>query len=384
VSAPANTPEQSETADSRLPRDLPSLTGLRFFAICAVFIAHAALFTLIRTGADYSVLHPLGALGVSLFFVLSGFVLTHAARESDTVTAFWRRRFVKIYPSHVVAWIAVMAAFVFAGVPRMPPGAEVPFSHDLANLFLVQTLIPTDFTVDGGNGVAWSLVCEMVFYLLFPVLYPLVRRIREERLLLAAAAVVAVGWLLPLCYTALGGAPLGSPIGADLSLLQLGFAYFWPISRLPEFVLGMVLARLAAHRPSASIGVLPAVAVLAVVIVAGQLFLPSIFLLSAVTLVPLGLLIHAAAVTDLRGSTSLLRAPSTVFLGKISYAFYLVHYTVLMVAYFYVPATWPNAVLVLVVFVAAHLVAWALYALVERPFMRRFAVKRQLRSERGA
>jgi peptidoglycan/LPS O-acetylase OafA/YrhL len=359
-----------------LSRNLASLTGLRFFAICVVFVSHAALFSLMRTGADYSVLYPLGALGVSLFFILSGFVLTYSARDADTTTAFWRRRFFKIYPSHVAAWLAAMAFIVLASVPRVPPGVEVPVSHDITNLFLVQTLLPWEFSVDGGNGVAWSLVCEMVFYLLFPVIYPLVRRIPGERLVLAAVAVVAVAWLLPLGFLALPGAPVGSPIGADLSLLQLGFAYFWPLARLPEFVLGMVLARVASQRSGASIGILPATALVAAFVVVGQLTLPDIFLASAITVIPLGLLIHATATADLRERKSFLRQPFVEFLGKISYAFYLVHFTVLMVLYFYLPASWPNLLVLVVAFLVGHIAAWGLYAFVERPFMRWLSVKR--------
>lgn len=359
-----------------LSRNLASLTGLRFFSICAVFVSHAALFSLMRTGTDYSVLYPLGALGVSLFFILSGFVLTHSARDTDTTTAFWRRRFFKIYPSHVVAFLVAMAFIVLASVPRVPPGVEVPVSHDLANLFLVQTLLPWEFSVDGGNGVAWSLVCEMVFYLLFPVIYPLVLRIPGERLVLAAVGVVALAWLLPLGFLALPGAPVGSPIGADLSLPQLGFAYFWPLSRLPEFVLGMVIARLAACRPGASIGILPATGLLAVFVVVGQLTLPDIFLTSAITVIPLGILIHATATADLRERRSFLRRPFVEFLGKISYAFYLLHFTVLMVLYFFLPASWPNLLVLVLAFVVGHLAAWGLFAFVERPFMRWFSVKR--------
>lgn len=370
------TAESTATRPVPLSRNLPSLTGLRFFSICAVFASHAALFSAMRTGNDYSALYPLGALGVSLFFILSGFVLTYSARDTDTTTAFWRRRFFKIYPSHAAAWAVVMALIVFAGVSRVPPGVAVPASHDIANLFLVQTLLPWQFSVDGGNGVAWSLVCELIFYLLFPVIYPLVRKIRGERLTLAAVAVVAVAWLLPLGYLALGGTPAGSPIGADLSALQLGFAYFWPFSRLPEFVLGMVLARLATHRRGAGIGILPATALLVVFVVVGQLTLPDILLTSAITVIPLGLLIHATATVDIRAAKSFLRLPSVVFLGKISYAFYLLHFTALMVVYFYFPAAWSNVLVLVAAFALGHLAAWGLYTLVERPFMRWFAMKR--------
>jgi peptidoglycan/LPS O-acetylase OafA/YrhL len=360
---------------------LPSLTGLRFVAICAVFASHAALFSSMRTGKNYSALYPLGALGVSLFFILSGFVLTYSARQEDTARAFWRRRLVKVYPSHVVAWLAVMLFIWVGGGPRVPPTSSPPLSHDLSNLFLVHTLPVWHWSVDGGNGVAWSLVCELVFYALFPLLHPLVRRIRGSSLVVAAAACAAAAWLVPLLCLNLGGVPTGSPLGADLTIDQLGYAYFWPVSRLPEFVLGMLLARLATHRPRTRIGVVPSVVLLVAAMVAGRQVLPSVFLLTAVTVVPLALVIRAVAAADLNETRSPLRSRPAVFLGDISYAFYLLHYTVFMVLYHYLPHSWPNTVLLVTAFLVGHAVAWLQYAAVERPGMRRFAVSR---ARRGA
>lgn len=358
---------------------LPSLTGLRFVAICAVFASHAALFSGMRTGHSYSALYPLGALGVSLFFILSGFVLTYSARDEDTARAFWRRRLVKIYPSHVVAWLAVMLFIWVGGVPRVPPGSSPPLSHDLGNLFLVHTLLVWRWSVDGGNGVAWSLVCELVFYALFPLVLPLVRRIRESSLLAAAAGCVAAAWLVPLLCLNLGGVPTGSPLGADLTVDQLGYAYFWPVSRVPEFVLGMVLARLATYRPRTRFGIVPSVVLLVAAMVAGRQVLPSVFLLTAVTVVPLALLIRAVAAADITEGHSPLRSRPAVFLGDISYAFYLLHYTVFMVLYHYLPRSWPNVVVLVAVFAVGQAAAWVQYAAVEQPGMRRFAISRARR-----
>src|SRR5207244_705333 len=107
--------ETTETAGPRFTR-LPSLTGLRFYAALLVFLSHAALpIATIRLLADdnteYTFLwlaRPAGGLGVTFFFVLSGFILTWSARPTDTARAFWRRRAAKIIPSYVVAWVLAM------------------------------------------------------------------------------------------------------------------------------------------------------------------------------------------------------------------------------------------------------------------------------------
>jgi peptidoglycan/LPS O-acetylase OafA/YrhL len=354
-------------------RRLPSLTGLRVLAISVVFVSHAALFSGMKTGGNYSALYPLGALGVSLFFILSGFVMAYSARDTDTARAFWRRRFFKIYPSHVVAWIVVMLFIWVGGVPRVPPNPNLPLSHDLTNLFLVQTIIPWKFTVDGGNGVAWSLVCEMVFYLLFPVLFPVIRRIPARRLVLATVVAVAAVWLVPLICISLSGTPTGSPIGPDLSMNQLAYGYFWPVSRLPEFILGMVLARLAVYRPVSRVGIIPSIILVPVFMEVGKYLLPQVFLLTAVTAIPLALLIRATASVDISGKISLLRLPFMVFLGNVSYAFYLLHYTTFMVVYHYLGKYWSDPILVIATFAIAQVTATLLYSLIERPFMRRFS-----------
>src|SRR5689334_3276648 len=106
----------TEEAGSPRSARLPSLTGLRFYAALLVFLSHVALpMATIRLIADdkveYTLLwlvRPGGGLGVTFFFVLSGFILTWSARPSDTARAFWRRRAAKIIPSYLVAWVLAM------------------------------------------------------------------------------------------------------------------------------------------------------------------------------------------------------------------------------------------------------------------------------------
>ncbi|MGW6935363.1 acyltransferase family protein [Lentzea sp. NPDC054927] len=343
---------------------LPSLTGLRMIAACMVFVSHAAYFT---GRPQLSFLYPLGSAGVSLFFILSGFVLTVSARDEDTVTAFWRRRVAKIYPSHVVAWAVIMLLVWQAGVPRSAPAT---LADDLQNLLLVQTLDPLHPSITGGNGVAWSLVCELVFYLLFPLLLPLARRIPGNRLMLAAGLAVLAVWLVPAATLALSGPPMGGPIGAELSAGQVSFAYLWPLSRLPEFVLGMIISRMRAPR----LGMVAAGGLMVAALAVAPL-LPAPFRLVAVTALPLALLIRATAAADQHARPSWLRTPVMVLLGDISYAFYLLHFTAFMaVFHFFGGAT---AVRIAAVFAITIVASWLLHRFVERPCMRLFATKRR-------
>ncbi|WP_372352459.1 acyltransferase family protein [Streptomyces sp. KL116D] len=97
----AHTLTSAEAPDGRgvLAERLPSLTGLRFFAAFLVFLCHAlSQFNPQTDSVSHDVAYfllPAGPVGVSFFFVLSGFVLTYAARPGDTVRRFWRRRVVR-------------------------------------------------------------------------------------------------------------------------------------------------------------------------------------------------------------------------------------------------------------------------------------------------
>src|SRR3954453_14069074 len=98
------------------PTNLPSLTALRIVAASLVFLSHGLILPIFANPGAANVYglvaHNMGAIGVLFFFVLSGFVLTWSAKDSDTPGKFWRRRFFKIYPNHFVAYVIYLALFL--------------------------------------------------------------------------------------------------------------------------------------------------------------------------------------------------------------------------------------------------------------------------------
>jgi len=348
---------------------LPSLTGLRFLAALAVFWCHAGLVWQHAGGwPGLRVLNPGGPLGVSLFFVLSGFVLTYSSRREDRVRRFWGRRAAKILPGHAVAWLAAMSA-VWLGVARPFRETGVTVWQDLLNLLLVHTFSPSPSGLAAGNGVAWSLACEAFFYLLFPALLPLVDMISRRRLPVAALAVALAAWI-PATVAWLCGAR-GQPMDVGMHEVlrpPLSYIYVFPPSRLPEFVLGMVLARLHVHHPPERPRV--AAAVLALAGALGLcLVLPAPYSVSALPLVPLALIIRFVAAGDARGVSSRLRGPALVRLGEWSYAFYLLHFTVLAVVFHLWSGGW-YVVPIGLALVVTLLVSGAVYRFVEWPCCR--------------
>ncbi|WP_344365373.1 acyltransferase [Streptomyces gobitricini] len=360
------------------------MTGLRCAAALAVFVCHAAILVAQDRGGPipraqvFAVV--LGPVGVSFFFVLSGFVLTHSARATETAGRFWSRRGFRIYPAHLAVWGLCMVLFHGAGVPRVTAAGP---AGDLAGALLVHTLIPVGRIPAGGNSVTWSLTCELVFSLCFPFLLPVVLRLRHRHLRYAAAGAVLVTWAVPLAAISLPGAPVGLQFpGLDMTEPQVYLVYLFPLSRLAEFVLGMVLARMHARKPAAGPGVTLSGTLVLATAAAALEWLPAPFLLAAATTVPNALLVRAAAAADVRREGyCLLRSRVVVLLGDLSYAFYLLHYPALMAVRHVAGPSCPVFALVGVALGASLIGSWLLHTRVERPTMRWFA--RRTASARG-
>ncbi|MFF5875829.1 acyltransferase family protein [Streptomyces californicus] len=347
---------------------LPSLTGLRWLAAFGVFIGHAY-----PTAAFI----PLAMASVSFFFVLSGFVLTWSARQDDTRTAFWRRRFFKVFPNHVVTWASMLVVIAVTGVATAPGFADDDTSQGLpalTNLLLVHTWLPVRELIFSANPVSWSLAAELAFYLLFPLLFPVVARVRAALLPALLVGVIALIWLVPLVSMTLTGPPVAEG-QLDEPMLRFWFVYYFPLSRLPEFLLGVVLARLVRGGFTPSVGVLPGVALTAAALAATPL-LPMPFSVAALTALPLALVVVGAASADVRGVRTVWGTRPMVFLGEVSFALYLSHYQIILLFDLYLGERVREAIgataTVLLLTAVCTLVAWAMFAWVEKPVMRRF------------
>jgi peptidoglycan/LPS O-acetylase OafA/YrhL len=292
---------------------LPSLTGLRAVAAALVFGVHVSISGLLAAGSAQHALARVvgaGAVGVSFFFILSGFVLTWSARPDDTAPAFWRRRAVKIYPVYVVALVIAIIGLVAMSLPA-GPSVVVP------NLLLVQSWWPDPGVHFGANSVSWSLSDEAFFYLLFPWLLRALSRIRAERLWAAAAACTAGVLCVPLAARALP---------ADK---HYWFVYVFPPVRLLEFVLGILMAMIlkAGRWPRVPVWAAGTALVLAYAVTP---YFPVDAETSAVTLIPITALITAVAEADRAGRRSIWRSSTAIWLGEISFAFYLVHQSAIL------------------------------------------------------
>jgi peptidoglycan/LPS O-acetylase OafA/YrhL len=368
---------------------LPALTSIRFLAALHVFFFHIhtvrANDATTHTSDWIGRLAALGYLGVSFFFVLSGFILVYTYGERTLhVRRFWRARFARIYPAYAFSLIATQKALLVCLLAPLSANAialgtqwlhrHPPLSIiSVAGLF--QSWIPN--MAMAWNPVAWSLSCEAFFYACFPLLMILLRK-RSTPVLVAIAALCWIT-LLGVASAYVLVAPDGQAhvTSDDLGLTWLNLIKFNPLVRLPEFVMGMVCGlwflRDSKRRNMTPV-ILAAIALFAIAVqFSARIPYP---ILHTGLLAPL----FAVVVLGLAYRPAWSRVVENrvfVLLGDASYSFYLLHATIITSAMSHLYRTSPafahSTVAAAVPLTIAVAVSVAVYLLVEQPARRKLA-----------
>jgi peptidoglycan/LPS O-acetylase OafA/YrhL len=241
---------------------------------------------------------------------------------------------------------------------------------------MLQVWTPEYMTNFSVNAPSWSLAVEAVFYLSFPLLLAVFRRIDPARLKYwTGGAIAAVVATPALAYALLPDGPR-IPSGHESSVAQYWFSYVLPPVRMVDFALGILVALAVKHGRWHDIGMVRSGLLLAACY-ALTFYVPYLYGQRAVMIVPIVLLVAATAKADVEGRFTLFRGRAMVWLGEISFAFYLLHYITLCSLRW---ALGPDrmfstgAGLAMIVGAAGVtvLMSWALYARVEVPLVRRF------------
>ncbi len=327
------------------------IDGLRAIAIGLVVVFHFDILSLGQAGF----------IGVDVFFVISGFLITgiiagDLAAGRFRFADFLYRRVRRLYPA-LLATLLLFGAFAFARF--LPPlFAEVGRETFLSLLYVVNVYFWRSVDYFGLHVDStpllhtWSLAVEEQFYLLFPPVCLLVHRLWPHRL---RATVIGLGLAsFALSLVASGWKPQAAfyltPTRAWELMLGSALALSLPGRRLPAPVL-----RLAGPL---GLGLIA----LALVIYTPALALPGWFALlptlGAAALI-LGGLDPAAPVTRLMALRPM------VWLGRISYPLYLVHWPIWIALQDQLPEV-PRGLRVAGLGLSV-LCAWAIYALVETP-----------------
>jgi len=291
-----------------MPQRIDDLTCCRAIFAAWVFCYHLNL--QLFNAEPFGFLAPVirrGYLGVDGFFILSGLVLAlahpHLPLAWRSVGGFWGRRFWRLYPVHISVIMLLALLLVLGAFAGMVPRDPDRFSAEelLRNLLLIHGWGLAERWA--WNYPSWSISTEWAGYLGFPALWLALRR----------ASAWQVGLLLAVLLACLAMVEILAQ-GAHLNLTYRGgLARF-----VPEFVAGMALARLRPTRVAwlAPVG-------LGVVLLG---CLAPRALVIGDTLVVAGLFALLAGLMARAGQGRegwLARLPGLVFLGTISYSFYM-------------------------------------------------------------
>jgi peptidoglycan/LPS O-acetylase OafA/YrhL len=339
----------------------PDVEGLRAIAVLLVVLFHAGVHHL--TG---------GYVGVDVFFVISGYVITgvllreRVAAGTTSLLGFYARRCRRILPAATLVLVCtVVAAHLVLGKAA---GAQTADDAKWAALFLANF----HFASVGTNYLAaelppsplqnfWTLSVEEQFYLVFPTLFLLVARWRlslslRTRMLTVLGAISICSLLWSVIQTS----------------TNPNYAYFSPFTRAWELALGAIVA-LAAPQLTKVPAVVAATATwlgLAAIVVAGVVFnasTPYPGILVAIPVVGAAMVIAGGAAAPRFGAERLLGLRPFRQLGRISYSLYLWHWPILILAAESQGRTslsvWSNLAWLLVALVASIVT----YVLVENP-----------------
>ena len=327
---------------------LNALTGLRAIAALAVFAQH------FMGVMDCQVISgPFGSLAVSFFFVLSGFILVYVYKDRLTSTStrkFYFTRFARIWPLHAVCLLMVVLLLT-----KYLPPTDLPWIRAFSHLTLLQTWYPASDWVACYNGVSWSISAEAFFYLVFPWL--LLGTSRQFWAKYTCVFLGTIGCLVLMALTLDGTIPMKEVAGSTLDPRKI--AQFCPPFRLLEFATGMAAGMVFLNRRGngSAATALPhraptvtATAIEVLVLGLSIWLLPYFFSDRFVEVYlfcrtdwpaaeTLGVLtLEECSFTRLR-FTSLPNQPdgclgswlskTMVFLGEISFAFYMIHYSLI-------------------------------------------------------
>lgn len=321
--APAPRPafRHARTAPRLLPgtrERIPSLDGLRAIAVALVVVYHVL--------PDWM---PAGFLGVSLFFTLSGFLITRlllaelTERGDVGLRSFWGRRFRRLMPASLATLAVVTVAWVAVGwMTRAIGGDIVAAVADVANWRFLVTGTAYGAATDASPVLHfWSLAIEEQFYLAYPLIVWVVarRRANPARALGIALTVLLVG---SVAYTL-------SRSGEPLTV------YFSTFSRAAEVLVGALAAvltwRLGRPRRAGLIGLVGLAALLGIIGLSLRSGLYDAAWahggLAAVAVLSSLAVLGATQRGPLRQWTS---ARPLVRIGEISYGIYLFHWPILV------------------------------------------------------
>lgn len=372
----------------------PALTGVRAIAAFFVFFHHYNQldfsFPIQRTLNEFHV-------GVTMFFVLSGFLICMRYYENSEITGSWFRKYIKnriarIYPMYLFLTLLTFLLFFLVGGEASVMGAtQSPILILFLNIFFIRGFFDDlKFT---GVGQGWTLTVEECFYLLAPIIFMGIKK-NKKNLIYYPLMLLVFGIIMVLVFS-------NFSVFGFFKNFQFLFIYTF-FGRCIEFFIGMKLALIVLERnekiisrpvftTTGLLGMALAVSILVFLPLNGRefgLYHPFGIFTNNIIL-PLGIaVLYYGLIIEKSWLQKFLSSATMQLLGKSSYILYLIHIGV--IANFiknvsrafidqqfnwfdnhgleWVPEKLNDSVLyIILVFVLLNLVSIVLYKIMEEP-----------------
>ncbi len=300
---------------------LKPLTSFRFFFALMVFVSHLSF--LGNSNSEslkflYNSVFKEGFIGVSFFFILSGFILTHTyqhrfSEKNHSKKSFYIARFAKVVPLHLFTFL--LAIPLTLGL--FAQNKTTWMLQAITNLSLTHSFVPIPSYYFSFNAPVWSLSDEVFFYLLFPFLITLIGKSSDFTRypnLIFLAIIPVLAYLVP----------------AELSHQLF---YINPLTRIFDFILGIITYNAYSKIQNENLKINPNWLEFSSIILFSVFFclheqVPIVARYSFYYWIPMCFLLYSFAFQ--RGRISkFLSGKTFLHLGNLSFGFYLFHYLVL-------------------------------------------------------
>jgi peptidoglycan/LPS O-acetylase OafA/YrhL len=362
------------TTTTQRATTIAGLDGIRAIAVVVVFLSHLPIaITWLETQAWFNQFRIAGFLGVNMFFVLSGFLITYkllSTRHADgrlALRRFYVSRTARIMPAVIVF---LVVHFVYAVLFDFPPFGRISDEFIMVAATVFQfanyaVLSNTDLLEE--NGALWSLSVEGHFYIVWPFIVFLLFRVIKK----ISVAVAVLTAMVPLLYMWLAwifhnNGYLSAYLRTDARIVSLVVGALGAVLWLKTTYLSPVFLRMLA---------LPAVLAMVVIHSIADGWDPFVWdggmaLFDVSTMIVVLALAHGVF-----PALALLTHASMQWIGKISYGLYIWQIPVLTVLDRHV-SQWNQIVLFVAAVVATLILGAMSYHLVEQPLRRSRVVTR--------
>ncbi|CDH03048.1 acyltransferase family protein [Xenorhabdus bovienii] len=307
---------------------LPSLTSLRFFAALMVFFYHVSSEKIFSTDIQNEIFRKIfsnaGSMGVTFFFCLSGFILAWSQNRQEKYSIFILKRIAKIYPNHIITLVFAFI-LIFFNKPLLPGGENTSGLSE--SIFLIQSWSTNPYVFISMNGVSWTLSCELFFYLTFPFFVSIFSKLNTSTKYLLLIIFIIIIWSIPFLSYFI---PKENVLPWNHKpAYSYWLVYIFPATRLFEFLCGVLVCLLFKDKKLLVINVKLSL-MFVIVFYFISLNISYLYTYASINIIPCLMIILSFAHNDSKQKNTILSNRFFIFLGEISFSFYLVHRMVIM------------------------------------------------------